>query len=587
MKYPSIQSAQTIILHCERFGFNNVVISPGSRNAPLAIGFASNPAFNCYSIIDERSAGFFALGISQQSKTPTVLICTSGSALLNYYPAISEAFFSEIPLIIISADRPEYKINIGDGQTIFQQKVFEKNILDSVTLKQDVNHNSSEILKSNLQKILSSPSEKNILKQQKTIQSYNEKAIVSVFNKAKLYSKPVHVNVPFEEPLYHFNETPTVSLNLGPKTSPVKLQKLDFNDYLKKKYSKIMVLVGCSSPGILSKDIINKISLCDNIIVLKETTSNLSHKSFFGKIDQLIAPIELQKNRNELFEELKPDLLITIGGMIVSKKVKTMLREHRPESHIHVGMNNPNDTFYCDVIHCKNLPDTFFGEVIERLNTISPYKKIWKEISSHRTAFHKKFISKIPFCDLKVFSILESRISSKYSIQVSNSSAIRYMQLFDQTPSSTVFCNRGTSGIDGSTSTAVGASVSLKSPTLLITGDLSFFYDSNGLWNDYIKNTFRIILINNSGGGIFKILPGYRDDLFHEKFIETRHGFSAKHLAKMHGFKYSKVSGSIGLKFALSSFFKTSSRPKLLEINTNSSLSSKILKNYFINLKKS
>ena len=167
MKYPSIQSAQTIILHCERFGFNNVVISPGSRNAPLAIGFASNAAFNCYSIIDERSAGFFALGISQQSKTPTILVCTSGSALLNYYPAISEAFFSEIPLIIISADRPEYKINIGDGQTIFQQKVFEKNILDSVNLKQDVNHNSSEILKSNLQKILSSPSEKNILKQQK------------------------------------------------------------------------------------------------------------------------------------------------------------------------------------------------------------------------------------------------------------------------------------------------------------------------------------------------------------------------------------------------------------------------------------
>lgn len=587
MKYPSIQSAQTIILHCERFGFNNVVISPGSRNVPLAIGFASNPFFNCYSIIDERSAGFFALGISQQSKTPTILVCTSGSALLNYYPAISEAFFSEIPLIIISADRPEYKINIGDGQTIFQQKVFEKNILDSVTLKQDVNHNSSEILKSNLQKILSAPSEKNILKQQKTIQSYNEKAIVSVFNKAKLYSKPVHVNVPFEEPLYQFNETPTVSLNLGPKTSPVRLQKLHFNDYLKKKYSKIMVLVGCSSPGILSKDIINKISLCDNIIVLKETTSNLSHKSFFGKIDQLIAPIELQKNRNELFEELKPDLLITIGGMIVSKKVKTMLREHRPESHIHVGMNNPNDTFYCDVIHYKNLPDTFFGEVLERLNTLSSYKKIWEEISFHRTAFHKKFISKIPFCDLKVFSILESRISTKYSIQVSNSSAIRYMQLFDQTPSSTVFCNRGTSGIDGSTSTALGASVSLKSPTLLITGDLSFFYDSNGLWNDYIKNTFRIILINNSGGGIFKILPGYKDDLFHEKFIETRHGFSAKHLAKMHGFKYSKVSGSIGLKFALTSFFKTSSRPKLLEINTNSSLSSKILKNYFINLKKS
>ena len=118
--YPVIPSAQTVILTCLKLGITTVVISPGSRNAPLAIGFASNDAFNCYSIVDERSAGFFSLGIAQQIKKPVILLCTSGSAILNYAPAIAEAFYSQIPLIVLSADRPKYKINIGDGQTIDQ-----------------------------------------------------------------------------------------------------------------------------------------------------------------------------------------------------------------------------------------------------------------------------------------------------------------------------------------------------------------------------------------------------------------------------------------------------------------------------------
>ena len=154
MKYSVIPVAQTIILSCLNFKFYNVVISPGSRNVPLAIPFASNENFKCYSIVDERSAAFFALGLSQKSNQPTILVCTSGSALLNYYPAIAEAFYSEIPLIILSADRPSYKLNIGDGQTINQNKVFEKNILYSKSLKQDCIHATEEIIKSNLQELI-------------------------------------------------------------------------------------------------------------------------------------------------------------------------------------------------------------------------------------------------------------------------------------------------------------------------------------------------------------------------------------------------------------------------------------------------
>ena len=183
MKYSVIPVAQSLILSCLNFNFYNVVISPGSRNVPLAIGFASNNNFNCYSIVDERSAAFFALGLSQRSKEPTILVCTSGSALLNYYPAIAEAYYSEIPLIILSADRPAYKLNIGDGQTINQNNVFEKNILYSKSLKQDCTHSTEEIIKSNKQEIIDGKSTaSSILSKQKSIQNDNELIIEEAFN---------------------------------------------------------------------------------------------------------------------------------------------------------------------------------------------------------------------------------------------------------------------------------------------------------------------------------------------------------------------------------------------------------------------
>ena len=203
IKYPIIPVAQTLILSCLKFDFFDVVISPGSRNVPLAIGFASNKKFKCYSIVDERSAAFFALGLSQKSKKPTILICTSGSALLNYYPAVAEAYYSEIPLIILSADRPEYKINIGDGQTINQSNVFEKNILYSNSLKQDCSHATEEIIKSNLQKIVNDETDfSKIEKLQKSTQKNNEEIIEIAFNLSINKMQPVHLNVPMEEPLY-------------------------------------------------------------------------------------------------------------------------------------------------------------------------------------------------------------------------------------------------------------------------------------------------------------------------------------------------------------------------------------------------
>ena len=585
-KYPSIDSAQTILLNCELHGIQNVVISPGSRNSPLAFGFASNSKFNCFSIIDERSAGFFALGISQQTKKPTVLLCTSGSALLNYAPSVSEAFFSQIPLIIISADRPKHKIGIGDSQTIFQEQVFGKNILESKALMQDVNHNTDELLKSNTQKILKKNStDRSIIKLQNDIQTSNDKIIKNSFSKCLGSLKPIHINVPFEEPLYNFQEKPTVSISSLLKKTPEKKSSTIEKEYRLEQFKKIIVLIGSTDKSLMSKKLLEKISLNKNIVVLKETLSNIHHPSFFGKIDQIIAPIELQNERDKLFKELQPDLLITIGGMVVSKKIKTFLRNFSPKKHFHVGLNDAKDTFYCGVKHIKAQAENFFINSLPKKPINSDYHDKWASISNNRNKLHVLEMKKIPFCDLKVFSVLNSKIPNNYNVQVSNSSPIRYFQLFDQNITCPMFCNRGTSGIDGSLSTAVGASWVSKHPTLFVTGDLSFFYDSNGLFNNYVRKDFRIIVINNSGGGIFKILPGYSKEKTHETFIETRHNYNSKELAKMYGFKYSHVSSLLGLKFSLFNFFKTSSKPKILEIKTSSQLSSQILKQYFQNLK--
>ena len=587
IKYPTIPVAQTLILSCLKFDFFDVVISPGSRNVPLAIGFASNKKFKCYSIVDERSAAFFALGLSQKSKKPTILICTSGSALLNYYPAVAEAYYSEIPLIILSADRPEYKINIGDGQTINQLNVFEKNILYSNSLKQDCSHATEEIIKSNLQKIVNDEADfSKIEKLQKSIQKNNEEIIEIAFNLSINKMQPVHLNVPMEEPLYEFNDSPSISVKVKKKTEK-KPSLTDLDSFYKaiNKASKIMILIGVSDGHILSKKSIQKINSCSSIIVMKEHTSNVFYESFISNIDRLIGPIELQSNSDSLFDELSPEIVISLGGMIISKKIKSFLRNYKPRKHFHIGNNISKDSFYSGVKHIKTTANKFF-ENIDLNKSDSKYFEKWNQLDYSKLDLHNRYMKVVNFSDLKIFEILTNWIPKKYNIQVANSTPIRYFQLFDLKNKNMMFANRGTSGIDGSTSTAIGSSVQNDSPVLLVTGDLSFFYDVNALWNSYIPKNFRIIIINNSGGGIFKILPGFKENNLFSEFVETQHNLSARLIAKMFNFNYTRVSTKFGLNLYLRTFFKNSKKPKILEIKTSSVKSTKILKDYFRYLSK-
>jgi 2-succinyl-5-enolpyruvyl-6-hydroxy-3-cyclohexene-1-carboxylate synthase len=584
--YPKIPLAQTVIQLCKAKGIKHIILSPGSRNAPLTIGFTHDPFFKCYSIVDERCAAFFALGIAQKNMEPTAVVCTSGSALLNYYPAIAEAFYSNIPLIVLSADRPKHLVGIGDGQTINQKNVFENHILYSANLKLDLKDeknvpNGEELP---IFKNLEDKFER-LLGLQKGIQTFNEEEINAAINISKLKKGPVHINIPFDEPLYDRVEALTVS----PKVVEVSLKEADIEDHVLRSSfedwnsaTKKMILVGVNHPNSIEQKWLDELAEDDSVIVLTESTSNIHHPSFFNSIDQLIAPLSSEEQK-----QLQPEILVTFGGLIVSKKIKQFLRKYKPKQHWHIDEKDANDTFFCLNRHIKTSPNYFFSEFLPKVTHYvkSNYCTVWEGVKKDRISKHKAYLKEIPFSDFTVFNKVLKTIPENTNLQVGNSSAIRYTQLFNINKTLNVFCNRGTSGIDGSTSTAIGFAVASDKPTTFITGDLSFFYDSNALWNNYIPKNFRIIVVNNQGGGIFRILPGQKNTENFDTYFETKHNLTAEHLCDMYGLSYVTASNKLDLKDVLRSFYEVDEQPKLLEIFTPKTINDEVLLDYFNKIK--
>ena len=585
MIYPKIPLAQTVIQLCKAKNIKHIVISPGSRNAPLTIGFTADKFFKCYSIVDERSAAFFALGMAQQLKHPVAVLCTSGSALLNYYPAISEAFYSDIPLVVLSADRPKHLIEIGDGQTINQKYVFQNHILYSANLKLDLKDEKNIPVTEDLpiMKNLEDKLER-FLGFQKDIQTHNEIEINTSINTAIIEKGPVHINIPFDEPLYETVDKESIET----KSTDVVLKEKPVDSYaLQECYeywnsaTKKMILVGVNQPNQIEQKWLDDIANDDSVIVFTETTSNLHDDSFLPSIDQIIAPLTEKEQI-----DLQPEILLTFGGMIVSKKIKSFLRKHQPKHHWHIDKKKAYDTFFCLSMHVEASPNQFFESLLPKITHYvkSDYKETWLAVKDRRLERHNLYLKKIPFCDFIVFDLILKSIPNHSILQVGNSSAIRYTQLFNLNKTLEVYCNRGTSGIDGSTSTAVGFSVVSKKRTVFITGDLSFLYDSNGLWNNYMPNNFRIIVVNNQGGGIFRILSGQKNTKNFDTFFETKHDLNAKHLSKMYGIEYLSAKTNQQLKNKLETFYSESYRPKLLEIFTPRIINDEVLLKYFDSL---
>lgn len=554
LQFPKNELAQILIRKCVENDITHIVISPGSRNAPLTIGFTNHPNFKTFSIVDERCAAFFALGMAQQLRKPVAIVCTSGSALLNYYPAVAEAFYSNIPLVVISADRPANMIDIGDGQTIRQENVFKNHVLKSTNLKESTNYDIIE-----------------------------ETLRVAIDNNG-----PVHLNIPFDEPLY---ELETVDFDLMSAIQKKETYKTDTDSELNKealqyfgdiwnRATKKMVLVGEHFPDVELQTYLEQFIDDPSVLVMIENTANVSNRKFINSIDKLIFPLE----ESELVE-FQPEILLSLGGLIVSKKIKQHLRKFQPRHHWHVDSKRAFDTFQCLSHHIKLSPITFFNQFIKIVNPVdSNYQTFWMNKKTLRLKNHKNFIDNCSFSDLKVFSKLLSSIPDNSQLQLGNSSVIRYSQLFDINKTYRVFCNRGTSGIDGCTSTAIGAASVVKENTVFISGDVSFYYDSNALWNHYIPINFRIIVINNQGGGIFRFIPGPQQTNVLEYF-ETPHKLTAKDLSNMFKFDYFKAENEVELEHVITTFYDKSTKPRILEIFTPREENDAILKAYFNYLK--
>ncbi|UCA58301.1 2-succinyl-5-enolpyruvyl-6-hydroxy-3-cyclohexene-1-carboxylic-acid synthase [Chryseobacterium rhizoplanae] len=550
-KYSSKRSIQILAHLLQQYGIADIVISPGSRNAPLAIHFSEIDSFNCYSIVDERSAAFVAMGMAKSEKKPVAVTCTSGSAVVNYYPAVTEAFYQNIPLLILTADRPTDFVDIFDGQTIRQKDVFHQHSYGDFQLLEDSKENAEDI---NFDTI--------------------KKAIELCFEK----QGPVHINIPLEEPLYELvSELPTFPT--VEKTIKHKDYEIPSNLIAEWHTSqRIMLLVGTKDYSPELENQLTQLVKNHSVVVLSEANSNLYHEKFFRHIDRYIFNFT-----EEDFKTYAPDLLITVGQNVVSKKVKQFLRSARPKQHWHLDEVWQPDTYFSLTEKIEVKPEVFFSKLLKFIN-LEPrsYYNLWDVLRDKKDTRHQQFVNTVEFSDFYFFNKAAQTVPENYNIHFSNSSGIRYAQLFDF-GKRRIYCNRGTSGIDGSTSTAMGFAIKNQNPTLLITGDLSFFYDINGLWNQYIPPFVRIIIFNNGEGNIFKIIPGPGNANSNtlDEFIATKHRKNAEHLAKHFGFSYIKVEDELTLDRVLENFFKPDAQPKILEVNTYGKNSADVQKAYF------
>lgn len=541
-----------------RKGVDHVVVSPGSRNAPVIILFARNGKLKLTSIADERSAGFFALGMAQKLGKPVAVVCTSGSAAVNYGPAVSEAFYQKIPLIVITADRPAAWVDQGDGQTIRQEGLFRNFIRKSFQLPE---------------KLISGDDAWHFDR------LVNEAVDYALFPAAG----PVHLNLPLAEPLYDLDDTnasPEVRITgIAPVISRLHDDAILEMATLWNGSGQKMILAGQLPPDNGLNSQVARLANDPSVVVLTETTSNICGEGYVECIDRVIEGLSPDQ------PEFRPEILLTFGGAVVSKKIKALLRKMRPGFHWHINPDTTEfhlDTYQSLTLTITSAPDVFLNDFLPLVRPVdSSYRAVWNNRNVQRKQMHSDFLLKTDYSDLKVYELLFDAIPEGTHIHLANSTPVRYAQLFEHRKNFRFWSNRGTSGIDGSVSTAAGHAFVSGESTVLITGDIGFFYDSNGLWNNSLPPNLKIILINNGGGNIFRILPGPSRYGELEPYLETAHSFRAEGIASGFGLAYYQAANPVALKSQLSDFFSQNQKPSLLEIITPAEQSAGAVRNYF------
>lgn len=548
--YTDKKNILQLVALLEAHGVTKIVLCPGSRNIPLVHTLSTHPSFKCYSVTDERSAGFFAIGLALNGGAPAAVCCTSGTALLNLHPAVAEAFYQNVPLVVISADRPAAWIGQMDGQTLPQPGVFGTLVKKSV----------------NLPEIYTDEDE-----------WYCNRLVNEALLETHHHGKgPVHINVPVTEPIFRFTTETLPEVRVITRYQGLNIYDRDYNDLIQRlnQYQKRMIIVGQMNLIYLFEKKYSKL-LYKHFAWL---TEHIGNQTIPG-IPVKNFDVALYAMDGEMQEKMVPELLITYGGHVVSKRLKKFLRNNPPKEHWHVSPDGEIVDLYGSLTTVIEMDPFEFLEKIAFLleNKTPQYPLLWENFCKALPQ------PELPYSEMSAIGALIKTLPEQCALHLANSSTVRYAQLFTVPATVEVCCNRGTSGIEGSLSTAVGYAAASDKLNFVVIGDLSFFYDMNALWNGNFGANLRILLLNNGGGEIFHTLPGLEMSGTSHKFITAVHKTSAKGWAEDRGFLYQKVEDEVQLEEAMQLFTQPEpmTQPVLVEVFTNKNKDARILKDFY------
>lgn len=526
--------------HCSALGIDEMVVCPGSRSAALTLAFARNPDIKTQVIADERSAGFVALGNASVHKKTVGLVCTSGSAVYNFAPAVVEAYFQEVPLIIFTADRPPEWIHQYDGQTIYQDNIFGKHVKKFFQLPHDYDKIDA-IAQTNL-----------IIKEAYELSQAEPKG-------------PVHINVPISEPFYPANSE-IFDYNLDkPEIKDTVISKPQISE---SKWNELVAIFNAAERPLLAigqqDDDVNEFlqNLSHKTLILADSISNVGIKDIIRHHDLFIQNVE---------NNLMPDLLITTNKSFISKAFKQKIRKNPPKFHWHV-QDNPAiiDTFKCLSHKIEMDVADFLDQLSQKTESKNlEYAQAWRALEENAINKAKAFLNDVAFGELSATQMILNSLTENMSLHIGNSMPVRYLNYlqFAKNNKTKIYANRGTSGIDGTVSTAIGQAQALDNTHFCLVGDTAFFYDSNALFVENLPKNLKIIIINNAGGNIFRNIDGPNKQAELNDFFVLKQTRKAESLAREAGVYYTQAHDHAGMEEALKTFI--SEGTQVLEVFTD------------------
>lgn len=563
-------------------GLEDAVLSPGSRNAPLLIAAAARPALEKHIIPDERTAAFVALGMAMATRRPVMLACTSGTAMYNYAPAIAEAMYRHVPLIVVTADRPQRWIDQDDSQTLRQPGA-----LDNI-VKRSFNISATEGA--------TVPTRGHRFETEQdwyTNRLANEAWIIATSGRPG----PVHINIQIDSPLGDTVEvdTPRQERIVRVVESPGTLPPDRFKEWAGRLAGRrVLVVAGFMSPNHELNGALRDFADMPNVAVCAEPLANLHLRP--GQDDgagcDIVIDTVLAKSDDDTKRSLRPDVVISIGGSLVSRMLKEFLRTYQPEECWTLGDTDPAvDCLQCLTTHFELEPAAFFrgivstvkwmarrGEYPENADDGNQYGRKWDEIRKRYVREALKELDDAPWSELSASVLILRSLPRKCNLFLSNGTPVRYAGLgLVDTPFS-CYCNRGVSGIEGGSATAAGLAMKQSLPTVLYTGDMSFGYNPQIMGLPGLPENFRIIVVNNSGGGIFRFIGQTRDLPEREEYFCADRPQPVEGLARAYGWKYLRATNADELSTILPDFL-TGPR-KILELIVDPAVSAATLRRF-------